>query len=100
MSTGTLCTPTSRFKSGEPALGIGGRYVANYFPEDPPWEFVAIGKGHGVEYWTRFLTALRKVNPEIAVNIEHEDVELGQVEGLSFAAENLVAAAKAIQSAA
>jgi sugar phosphate isomerase/epimerase len=73
--------------------------VANNFPEHPPWEFVAIGRGHDVAYWTRFLTALISVNPEIAVNIEHEDVELGQVEGLSFAAENLLAAAKAIPSA-
>ncbi|MBJ7599097.1 MAG: sugar phosphate isomerase [Candidatus Nephthysia bennettiae] len=85
-------------KAGEPALGIGGRYVANNFPEDPPWEFVAVGRGHDVEYWTRFLTALLKVNPEIAVNIEHEDVELGQVEGLSLAADNLKAAAGAIPS--
>jgi hypothetical protein len=41
-----------------------------------------------------------KVNPEIAINIEHEDVELGQVEGLSLAAENLMAAARAIPSSA
>jgi sugar phosphate isomerase/epimerase len=87
-------------QAGEPALGIGGRYVANNFPENPPWEFVAIGRGHDVNYWTRFLSALMKVNPEIAVNIEHEDVELGQVEGLSLAAENLMAAVRAIPSSA
>jgi len=69
--------------------------VLNHFPEDPPWEFVAIGRGHDVSCWARFLDALMKVNPEIAVNIEHEDVELGQLEGLSFAAENLRAAGRA-----
>jgi sugar phosphate isomerase/epimerase len=74
--------------------------VANNFPENPPWEFVAVGRGHDVAYWTRFLIALMKVNREIAVNIEHEDVELGQVEGLSLAAENLMAAAKAVLSSA
>jgi sugar phosphate isomerase/epimerase len=83
-------------KPGEPAIGLGGRYVANNFPENPSWEFVAIGKGHDVAYWTDFLAALHKVNPDIAVNIEHEDVELGQVEGLSFAAEKLLAAAEAM----
>jgi sugar phosphate isomerase/epimerase len=83
-------------KPGEPAVGIGGRYVLNQFPENPPWEFVAIGRGHEVSYWTDFLAALVKVNPDIAVNIEHEDVELGQVEGLSFAAEKLIAASRAL----
>jgi sugar phosphate isomerase/epimerase len=70
--------------------------VLNQFPENPPWEFVAIGRGHEVSYWTDFLAALVKVNPDIAVNIEHEDVELGQVEGLSFAAEKLIAASRAL----
>jgi sugar phosphate isomerase/epimerase len=83
-------------KQGEPAVGLGGRYVLNQFPENPPWEFVAIGRGHEVSYWTDFLAALVKVNPDIAVNIEHEDVELGQVEGLSFAAEKLIAASRAL----
>jgi sugar phosphate isomerase/epimerase len=81
---------------GEPTIGLGGRYVLNHFPEDPPWQFVAIGRGHGVDYWARFLGALMKVDPEIAVNIEHEDLELGQLEGLSFAAEKLRAAARAL----
>jgi sugar phosphate isomerase/epimerase len=83
-------------KPGEPTVGLGGRYVLNKFPENPPWEFVAIGRGHEVSYWTDFLTALVKVNPDIAVNIEHEDMELGQVEGLSFAAEKLIAASRAL----
>lgn len=78
---------------GDPVIGIGGRYVLNLFPEQAPWEFVAIGRGHNVGYWADFLAALRKVNPEIAVNIEHEDAELGQVEGLTVAAAALRAAA-------
>jgi sugar phosphate isomerase/epimerase len=39
-----------------------------------------------------FLRALHDVDPEMAVNIEHEDAELDQVEGLRLAAENLIAA--------
>jgi sugar phosphate isomerase/epimerase len=79
-------------KPGEPAVGLGGRYVLNHFPETPPWEFVSVGRGHDVAYWADFLAALAEVNPDIAVNIEHEDVEMGQLEGLSFAAEQLLAA--------
>lgn len=89
-----------RFRTPAPddpdAVGIGGRYVLNRFPEQAPWQFVAIGRGHGVDYWTRFLGALRQVNPDIAVNIEHEDDELGQLEGLQVAADKLAAARDAL----
>ena len=37
-----------------------------------------------------FLRALHAVDPDIAVNIEHEDQELDQIEGLRLAAENLL----------
>ncbi len=42
-----------------------------------------------------FLQALNAVDPDTAVNIEHEDRELGQIEGLRLAAENLKAAGAA-----
>jgi hypothetical protein len=35
------------------------------------------------------------VDPDMAVNIEHEDQELGQMEGLEQAAANLRSAARA-----
>jgi sugar phosphate isomerase/epimerase len=74
---------------GEDAVSIGGRYVLNKFPPEPPWQFVAVGRGHDVGYWAGFLAALAKVNPSISVNIEHEDTELGQLEGLEVAARTL-----------
>lgn len=79
---------------GQPRIGLGGRYVLNQFPEAPSWQFVAVGRGHDVACWAEFLAALRKVRPGIAVNIEHEDTELGQLEGLSLAAGNLIEAAR------
>jgi sugar phosphate isomerase/epimerase len=39
-----------------------------------------------------FLRALHDIDPDMAVNIEHEDTELDQVEGLRLAAENLITA--------
>jgi sugar phosphate isomerase/epimerase len=54
---------------------------------------VAVGRGHDVEFWTEFLRALAKVDPDMAVNIEHEDQELDQLEGLRQAAETLKEAA-------
>jgi sugar phosphate isomerase/epimerase len=77
---------------GEPALNLGGRYVLNYFPAEAPWNFVAVGRGHDASYWSQFLTALERVDAAIAVNIEHEDTELSQLEGLSAAASTLLAA--------
>ena len=61
----------------------------------PSWDFVAVGRGHDTAYWTEFLRALHKVDPDMPVNIEHEDQELDQLEGLRFAANTLIEAEKA-----
>jgi sugar phosphate isomerase/epimerase len=74
-------------------LNIGGRNTLNQWPQSPAWQFVAVGRGHGVDdFWVPFLRALHDVDEDMAVNIEHEDAELDQVEGLRQAAENLIAA--------
>lgn len=73
--------------------GIG--HYCSTWPTDPAWRFVALGEGHDVEYWTGFLTALAAVNPDLSVNIEHEDAAFGQVEGLERSARTLLAAADA-----
>ena len=75
------------------ALSLGGRYTLSRWPENSSWDFVAVGRGHDVDFWTDFLRALAKVDPDMAVNIEHEDQELDQLEGLRSAAETLKAAA-------
>jgi len=41
-----------------------------------------------------FLEALDRVDPDMAVNIEHEDQELDQLEGLRFAADTLLEASR------
>jgi len=40
-------------------------------------------------FWTEWLRALHEIDPGMLVNIEHEDVELGRVEGIQVAAEVL-----------
>lgn len=65
----------------------------NAWPENPAWKFVAVGVGHDTAYWSEFLTALAEVDPDMAVNIEHEDAAYSQLDGLALAAENLRAAA-------
>ena len=75
-------------------LNLGGDNTLNIWPQHPSWQFVAVGRGHTVEdFWVPFLQALHAIDPDMAVNIEHEDTELDQVEGLRLAAENLIAAA-------
>jgi len=76
-----------------PVIELGGGYVLSTWPKASSWDFVAVGRGHDVEWWARFLQALERVDPEMPVNIEHEDAELGQLEGLASAAEVLIAAA-------
>ena len=52
-----------------------------------------MGRGHDVSWWSEFLEALAKVDRDMAVNIEHEDQELDQMEGLRYAAATLLKAA-------
>ena len=81
-------------RTTENPLNLGGDNTLNQWPQQPSWQFVAVGRGHGVdEFWVPFLQALHAVDPDMAVNIEHEDTELDQVGGLRQAAENLIAAA-------
>ena len=67
-------------------VSLGGRYTLSRWPENASWDFVAVGRGHDVDWWADFLRALEKVDPQMAVNIEHEDQELDQMEGLRSAA--------------
>jgi sugar phosphate isomerase/epimerase len=75
------------------SLGLGGRHTLSGWPAQSSWDFVAVGRGHDVDWWTGFLGALAEVDPQMPVNIEHEDQELDQMGGLRFAAETLIEAA-------
>lgn len=91
---GVLDDRHDRVRADEPgAVSLGGRYTLSRWPENSSWDFVAVGRRHDVAFWRRFLAALAAVDPDMAVNIEHEDAELGQIEGLGFAASTLLEAA-------
>jgi sugar phosphate isomerase/epimerase len=92
---GVLDDRFTRTPRSENPTGLGGRHTVNRWPADSSWDFVAVGRGHDVEFWSRFLAALGRVDPDMAVNIEHEDTELGQLEGLEVAASTLRAASAA-----
>lgn len=80
-----------RVQHSEPgAVSLGGGCTLSRWPEQASWDFVAVGRGHDVAFWRGFLQALAKVDPDMAVNIEHEDQELDQMEGLRRAAETLL----------
>lgn len=89
---GVLDDRFTRIPLDQNPTGLGGRHVVNKWPEDSAWDFVAVGNGHDVAFWTRFLEALHKVDPTIAVNIEHEDTAYSALEGLQIAADTLEAA--------
>jgi len=87
-------TGFGRVGADEPgAIGLGGPFTLARWPKPSSWDFVAVGRGHDVAWWRGFLDALAKADPDIAVNIEHEDAELGQLEGLESAAKTLLEAA-------
>lgn len=89
---GVLDDRFRRLRADEERVSIGGRYYVNEWPQSSSWDFVAVGRGHDEGFWSEFLRALREVDPEMAVNIEHEDTSLGQVEGLQVAARTLLTA--------
>jgi sugar phosphate isomerase/epimerase len=91
---GVLDDRFARVAPDEPGVvSLGGRYTLSRWPDDASWDFVAVGRGHDAEFWARFLQALERIDPDMAVNIEHEDQELDQIEGLRYAAETLLHAA-------
>jgi sugar phosphate isomerase/epimerase len=91
---GVLDDRFGRVRPDEPGVvSLGGRYTLSRWPENASWDFVAVGRGHDVDYWSAFLQALERIDPDMAVNIEHEDQELDQMEGLRHAAETLLNAA-------
>ncbi|MBB2902392.1 sugar phosphate isomerase/epimerase [Kineococcus radiotolerans] len=92
---GVLDNRFRRLGPGEPRTNLGGDEWANEWPKESAWDFVALGKGHDTAFWAGFLEALHEVDPDMAVNIEHEDVSLGRIEGLEVAAEVLKDAARA-----
>ena len=97
---GVLDDRFGRVAPSEPgAVSLGGRFTLSRWPKDSSWDFVAVGRGHDVAFWGAFLQALRKIDPEMAVNIEHEDQELDQLEGLRQAADTLLKAASRLTSA-
>lgn len=91
---GVLDDRFTRTPSDDDPTSVGGRHTVNRWPQDSSWDFVAVGRGDDVEFWSRFLTALNHIDSDMAVNIEHEDTELGQLEGLEIAAETLLAASE------
>lgn len=71
---------------------VGMDHYCSSWPTDPAWRFVAIGEGHDVPWWSEFLAAIAKIDPEMNINIEHEDAAYEQLEGIRLGAENLIAA--------
>ncbi|MFF2844654.1 sugar phosphate isomerase/epimerase family protein [Paenarthrobacter sp. NPDC057981] len=86
---GVLDNSFRRLSPEENRTNLGGDEWANEWPKNSAWDFVALGRGHDTAYWTEFLRALHEVDPNMLVNIEHEDVSLGRIEGLEVAAKVL-----------
>ena len=91
---GTIDDSFTYVPEGDPRwLSMGGPHILSGWPANSSWDFVAVGSGHDVGWWTGFLTALEAIDENMAVNIEHEDQELDQMEGLRYAAGSLLKAA-------
>ena len=95
---GVLDNSFRRLSPDEHRTNLGGDEWANEWPKNSAWDFVALGRGHDTAFWTEFLRALHEVDPNMLVNIEHEDVSLGRIEGLQVAAKVLLDADAALSA--
>ncbi|MBF4459679.1 sugar phosphate isomerase/epimerase family protein [Pseudoclavibacter sp. VKM Ac-2867] len=95
---GVLDNQFRKLSADEPRTNLGGDEWANEWPKNSAWDFVALGRGHDTAFWTEFLRALHEVDPEMWVNIEHEDTSLGRIEGLEVAAKVLTDAEAALEA--
>lgn len=96
---GVLDDRHTRF-TGDRITNIRGGAAISAWPKGSAWDFVALGKGHDQDFWNRFVAALARVDPNMAVHIEHEDESLGRIEGLETAAEVLLTTARTVPSPA
>jgi sugar phosphate isomerase/epimerase len=92
--SGVLDNSFRRLGESESRVNLGGDEWANEWPTPAAWDFVAVGKGHDAGYWAEFIEALQRVDPNMIVNIEHEDTSFGVVDGLEFASAVLLEAAR------
>ena len=90
---GVLDNRFRRLSPDEPRTNLGGDEWVNEWPKEAAWDFVALGRGHDAVYWSTWLAALHAVDPDMLVNIEHEDTSLGRIEGLEAASKVLLDAA-------
>ena len=79
---GVLDNSFRRLSADEPRTNPGGDEWANDYRPGTS----SPGQGHDVAFWTEFLRALQEVDPDMLLYIEHEDTELGRIEGLEVAA--------------
>jgi len=91
---GVLDNRFRRLGPDEPRTNLGGDEWANEWPKDAAWDFVALRRGHDAVFWSTWLAALHVFDPDVLVNIEHEDVALGRIEGLEVASAVLLDVAR------
>jgi len=91
---GVLDNSFRRLSPSEPRVNLGGDEWVNEWPTNSAWDFVAVGRGHPASYWAEFLKACQEVDPNLWINIEHEDTSMGRIEGLEYACRTLFEASR------
>jgi sugar phosphate isomerase/epimerase len=76
---------------GRAAVASRLETIPNERPDERAWNYVAVGTGHpdGVDFWARFVKALRAADYSRPLSIENEDYTLGQRESVALAVDTL-----------
>ena len=60
---GVLDERFRRLSPEEDRVNLGGDEWVNEWPADSAWDFVALGRGHDVDFWTRFSMRCARSTP-------------------------------------
>ena len=63
--------------------------IPNERPVERAWNYVAVGSGHGPDFWADFVAALAAAGYHGPLSIENEDYSLGQAESVALAVRTL-----------
>jgi sugar phosphate isomerase/epimerase len=79
----------TRIEPRNEALASRLETVPNDRPHERSWNYVTLGYGHDESFWRSFCLALRRVGYDDVLSIEHEDVLLTPLDGVTKSVELL-----------
>lgn len=63
------------------SIGIVNGHIAGVFGPEDSWNYVAVGCGHGAQWWKEFFSTVRMAGYDGDVSLEMENLTMPMLEG-------------------